>query len=165
MDEKTVRRFWGKVNRAGAIPAHCPEIGACWDWTGYCQNRGYGSITVGPRPSVRYLTHRFAWLLTNGAIPEGLFVLHRCDNRRCCNPEHLFLGDTKANADDMMRKGRGRYITRPGEAHGYAKLTEEAVRAIRRSVGVTDTELGRRFGVHRSTIRFVRNGATWKHLG
>jgi hypothetical protein len=65
---------------------------------------GYGSFGVSKKKSTQ--AHRFSWYLTNGEIPDGIYVCHKCDNPPCCNPKHLFLGTAKDNADDMRAKGR-----------------------------------------------------------
>lgn len=97
----TKQRFWSKVDRNG--PAH-PELGTrCWVWTASTA-AGYGNFCV--RRPLNVGSHRFSWELSNGPIPEGLWVLHRCDNRRCVNPAHLFLGTAKDNVRDMIAKGR-----------------------------------------------------------
>ena len=84
-------RFWEKVDVAG------PD--GCWEWIAFKTRKGYGMFDG-------YRAHRFAWLLTNGLVPESIFVLHKCDNRCCVNPNHLFLGTAKDNAVDMIQKGR-----------------------------------------------------------
>jgi hypothetical protein len=91
-------RFWSKVDKTGD----------CWEWQGG-HVKGYGEITAGKRPgrTWRY-AHRVAWELTFGPIPRGLCVLHRCDNRGCVRPAHLFLGTVADNNRDMWAKGRGR---------------------------------------------------------
>jgi hypothetical protein len=88
-------RFWAKVNKTDG----------CWIWTAAKQPLGYGSL--GPTYQERR-AHRFSWLLANGPIPEGAWVLHRCDNPSCVRPDHLFLGDSRANVLDMHAKGRDR---------------------------------------------------------
>lgn len=75
----------------------------CIEWIGY-NVRGYGQITVAHKG---IQTHRLAWTLSNGPIPEGLLVLHHCDNPPCINPDHLFLGTHQDNMNDMSAKGRG----------------------------------------------------------
>lgn len=75
----------------------------CLEWSGVTNRRGYGRLQVQGR---MVLTHRLAWELANGSIPEGMNVLHRCDNPPCCDPEHLFLGTQKDNVADMIAKGR-----------------------------------------------------------
>lgn len=88
-------RFWAKVDRSSD---------GCWEWTGGRFDEGYGTIRVAGR-SLK--THRVAWELVQGAIPEGLCVCHRCDNPPCCRPDHLFLGTREENNRDRDEKGRG----------------------------------------------------------
>ena len=97
-------RFWAKVDKYG--PVH-PVLGtACWLWLG-ATSVGYGTFTIHTQPTrLVGSTHRFSWEIANGLIPNGLFVLHRCDVRHCVNPNHLFLGTAGDNARDMARKGR-----------------------------------------------------------
>lgn len=81
----------------------------CWNWKGNINNSGYGSVSVskGSRDKkVTMRTHRMSWIAFNGDIPAGMHVLHKCDNRTCVNPEHLFLGTHRDNMQDMMQKGR-----------------------------------------------------------
>jgi len=98
-------RLWEKVNRDGPVPPHCPELGPCWIWTRAANKAGYGKIGSGEGAGT-LATHRVSWELTNGRVPDGLFVLHRCDNPPCCNPAHLFLGTSRDNTQDMIAKGR-----------------------------------------------------------
>jgi hypothetical protein len=86
-------RFWANVEKTDN----------CWIWTGYKNSAGYGNLSLnyGEKKA-----HRYAWAVTYGQIPAGMFVLHRCDNPSCVRPDHLFLGDQKANVQDMMTKGR-----------------------------------------------------------
>ena len=120
------RRFWEKVDRNGPTQAHVPHLGNCWTWTGYLMPEGYGQVAL-PHNQGAALSHQIAWQLTHGAIPEGLWVLHKCDNRVCVRPDHLFLGTHQDNMADMDAKGR-----RPrGESAPWSKLTEDQVRTIR----------------------------------
>lgn len=95
-------RFWPKVNKEGAF--HSPELGRCWEWTASTIHTGYGRFSIGARSIA---SHRASWQFAYGPIPEGLCVLHRCDNPPCCNPEHLFLGTHADNAQDREAKQRG----------------------------------------------------------
>lgn len=156
-------RFWEKVNKDGPIPPAKPELGPCWVWTAGIQNRnGYGQFAL--RKGVIRRAHRVAWELARNTVPDGLWVLHRCDNPPCVRPEHLFLGTPKDNTADMAAKGRGHFPP-PGEAHPTAILTEADVLAIRRArqQGVTGAALGRQYGVHRSTVYKICSGKSWAH--
>ncbi len=82
---------------------HVKKEECCWTWTGSLGKWGYGHFRV---DSKTMLAHRVSWMLHNGEIPNGLFVCHHCDNPKCVNPEHLFLGTHQDNIDDMMSKGR-----------------------------------------------------------
>jgi|SoiMethySBSTD1v2_1073268.scaffolds.fasta_scaffold117440_5 DNA invertase Pin-like site-specific DNA recombinase len=90
--------------------------------------------------------------------------MHRCDNRRCCEPSHLRLGTVADNSRDMVEKGRSRLCGRPGERNSYAKLTAEQAQEIRHRhlAGETQTALAREFGVHSSTVSCMVRGATWR---
>lgn len=126
----------------------------CHEWTGYTMPGGYGMVH---RDGKTVTTHRAAWELVNGPIPEGQYVLHRCDNRKCVNVEHLFLGTFDDNMADMVRKNR--------QAHGvknpHAKLNEDQVRAIRAAEG-THSAIAKQFGVSQPLISMIRNRRIWK---
>ena len=148
-----VERFWAKVDKASG----------CWWWTAYRNQWGYGVFGFHARK--HSLAHRVAWEFTNGAIPDGLLVLHRCDNPACVNPDHLFLGTNQDNMDDMYKKGRQRHIR--GEDRTDAKLTEKSVRDVRRRQkegNVTHRQLATEYGVSRSTVSMAVRGDTWGWL-
>jgi hypothetical protein len=158
---KDVNRFWSKV----AITANPDE---CWEWQASVGSHGYGQLSLGTfKNQTIALSHRFVWQIKMGEIPNGMFICHRCDNRRCCNPAHLFVGTYQDNIDDMNKKGRARGGTALGENHGKSKLTNQLVLHIRETYakGATDLKtLANEVGVSVSTVANVVNRSTWKHV-
>lgn len=181
LDERAIKRFWDKV---------IVQDG-CWGWKGtvYGSN-GYSRMWTGEKAIGG---HRFSWLLHKGAIPDGLLVLHRCDNPVCTNPEHLWLGTDLDNIADRDAKGRTckgdnqwqrKYpekrmfgdkngtrrrpeTVRRGEAQNLSKVTDDAVRQIRSlyAAGVwSQAQLGTRFGLRQSAISAIISRKTWKHV-
>jgi hypothetical protein len=154
-------RFWAKVNK------NTPS--GCWEWTAYRNPAGYGVFGLShdkyKGPSVLILAHRMSWTMANGPIPKGQYVLHRCDNPSCVNPEHLWLGSIADNQQDMSKKGRSRSGGPSGEENGNARLTREVVREIRSrkvSEGLSAEKLSAIYHVAASTIRQIVRGETWK---
>ena len=130
-----------------------PNTG-CWLWTGTVDQRGYA--TKGWYPA-----YRLFWEMENGPTPNGLCCCHSCDNRLCVNPGHIFLGTTKDNMRDKVRKGRCQ--DQRGEKAWNAKLTAEQIIAI---VNSTDSQqvLSARYGVGQGHISRIRRGVRWGHL-
>ena len=152
-------RYWEKVDKRSEFE--------CWEWTAALDTHGYGHIQRKGRTGGLVLSHRLAWELQNGDIPEEMHVLHTCDNRKCCNPDHLFLGDNQINVTDKMRKGR--FKPNLGEQNGSAKLTEEQVKLIRRYCKLpkgrfTWDTIAKLFGVAQSNISAIHNRRTWQHI-
>lgn len=131
---------------------------ACWTWMGANKGNGYGHTKYGP-------AHRRSYELFVGAIPNGMDVCHKCDNRACVNPAHLFIGTRKDNMQDAKRKGRlatGESIkAKRGEASRLAKLKWSDVNAIRVSTAAS-SELAVEFGTDVSNIRLIRRNKTWR---
>lgn len=152
-------RFWSNVT-----------IGdGCWEWTGALTRGGYGRFRGSRHQYARtdWFAHRYGWVQWFGEIPRGLLVCHKCDNRKCVRPSHLFLGTYKDNTQDMMAKGRlvvGRRY--PGSQHCRAKLNEAQVVEIRRrrAAGESGVALGREYGVAPTQIYYIMKGKTWKHV-
>lgn len=141
--------------------------GTCLLWTGNVDGGGYGVIT---HKGTIYKTHRLAWSEHyKQPIPLGMYVCHTCDNKRCCNPEHLFIGTPRDNALDMVAKGRhglqnGKGV-RTGEANPSAVLTAEAVEAIRvlHNLSWSKEKLARAFSISASQIRNITSKKHWKN--
>lgn len=119
-------RFWLRVNKDGPVPAHCPELGQCWEWTAG-RRSGYGRFAVN---GVMVTATRYSYELHFGSIPDGLWVLHRCDNPPCVRPDHLFAGTPTENLLDMMAKGRRIYPTKTHCVHGHEFTPENSMAYI-----------------------------------
>lgn len=146
-----IERFFSSVDKTES----------CWNWTGYCDANGYSRITI---RSELFLGHVLSYLLHYGPIPDKLHVCHSCDNPKCVNPKHLWLGTHQENMKDRNEKGRCGVSGRYGEDINTSKLTEEQVREIRSCVekGAKQTQMAKRFGVSRSTINSLIKRRTWK---
>lgn len=144
MNEQEITRFWERVDKSGD----------CWTWKWSRSPQGYGRYYPTGR---KLLSHRFAYEVTYGAIPDNLCVLHRCDNPACCNPDHLFLGTRTDNIADRQAKGRTRTGCLKGATNPGAKLTAEQVRTIRDRIasGETRTALAKEYGTSVSTMSHI----------
>lgn len=135
------------------------ESTGCRVWLGCQLDTGYGQVRYQGK---LWRVHRLSWRLTHGPIPKGANVLHNCDNRICCNPEHLFLGTVQDNADDMVSKGRQAL----GERNPAAKVTAEDVRWIRSwaRAGYTRAAIAAAFGLGTTSVTNIVNGLKWRHV-
>jgi hypothetical protein len=144
-----IARFWAKVEKTET----------CWLWRAAGHKSGYGNFYNGTRAEG---AHRVAWAIANGPIPEGMSVLHHCDNPPCVNPAHLFLGTAKENGIDCQAKGR----TTRGERNAHARLTTPEVRDIRRLVrsGISQRRVAAQFNVHFGTVSDIIRRRRWAHV-
>ena len=130
----------------------------CWVWVGRPNTSGYGTFSLNKK---RERAHRVSWMLNRGPIPEGLQVLHKCDNPPCVNPDHLFLGTNADNVKDRVSKGR----TAPndGETNPKALLTKWLVLKIKRmrKRRMTYKAIGDTFGVSLPAVYKAVHGKTW----
>ena len=159
-----VSRFWAKVEKTAS----------CWLWTGSKRSKGYGAFVYkSGSQTVQGRAHRFSYELHKGPIPDGLFVLHRCDTPACVNPDHLFTGTNKDNVEDMVSKGRhvpggtygpGNY--QRGTEHHSARLTESVVREIRqqRSDGRSFGWIARTHGLSIGHVHRIVTRKAWAHV-
>jgi hypothetical protein len=146
-------RFWSKVNKTDS----------CWLWGAGCDTAGYGLIRRGEKRGT-ITTHRASWIINKGPVPKGLCVLHNCpngDNRKCINPNHLWLGTADENMKDRNSKNR----QAKGEKIGNSKLTEDAINEIRAlSKIISGRKIAKLFSVGKTTIQEVLKRRSWNHV-
>jgi hypothetical protein len=135
---------------------------ACWEWTGKTDNGGYGRLLLTKTPYREIPAHRASWTIHHGTDPGELKVCHHCDNPRCVNPRHLFLGTQADNVEDMNRKGRRASFA--GTRNGQHKFSEETIAEVKRllAAGMTPTPISRATGVSVSQIKHIRAGRARK---
>ena len=144
------QRFWDKVNVGGSKD--------CWVWTGCKRPGGYGQIRYDRRIQK---SHRVSWKINCGDIPEGLCVLHKCDNPSCVNPNHLWLGTYQDNSTDMVNKER----QSKGENLPQSKITQvyaDCIRTAYANGDATYRQLAKEFNISRSTIWYIVTNQTWR---
>lgn len=141
----------------------------CWEWHKNNDRNGYGRVQ--DRKTTKeawkyYAVHRKSFEVFKGEIPKGLFVLHTCDNPKCYNPDHLWIGTQKDNMADCKVKGRHKNAILRGTQCHKAKLSEDDVREIRRmaSKGMRECEIVEYFPVNDRSIGMIIRKETWKHV-
>ncbi len=154
---KDIARFWSKVS----ISANTNK---CWEWQAGKDEDGYGRFSI--RKQVK--AHRFVWMITNGEIPDNLYVCHECDNPSCVNPKHLFLGTNLDNTRDKVaknRQARGVELARFGELNPQHKLTTDQVRLIRQRYSeekISHRKLAKELGLTSNQVYAVISGKYWR---
>ncbi len=128
----------------------------CIVWLGMVKQHDYGQIGINRKTK---LAHRVSWEQKFGKIPNGMHVLHKCDNPSCINPDHLFLGTHKQNMDDMVSKNRNA----KGNTLPQTKLSPKSINEIRSS-NLTGRELAKKFSISEGNISMIKSGKVWKHI-
>jgi hypothetical protein len=157
-------RFWDKVDKRGEDE--------CWLWTGAFYVQGYGKLYAGRNAkgsTIFYRAHRVSWELANGrSAPDGLYVLHSCDNPPCVNPQHLRVGTGTENIGDRTDRKRGKEHRQRGESNDNAKLTEEQVRQIiaelQRLPRRSQASIAAQFGIKQPQVSRIMRRENWGHL-
>jgi hypothetical protein len=144
-----INRFWAKVD----------VTGECWCWSAGTDPDGYGRFRV---DGENHKAHRVSWAMHRGPIPAGKCALHRCDNRKCVRPSHLFLGTRRDNNADRVAKGRDA----KGAQLPQAKLTAAKVVEIRRRIagGDRQVDIARDMSVSKVAVCDVNKGRYWRHV-
>lgn len=144
-------KFWERVYKTNY----------CWNWKAGKDEKGYGLFWC----KKTWRAHRFSWVVHYGEIPNNLHVLHKCDNPKCVNPEHLFLGTNQDNVNDKFKKGRNYNVK--GEKHKLAKLNDTDIIEIRKlynNGNFTLKEIAKKYKVYYTTIQKIVTKQTWKHI-
>lgn len=143
-------------------------VNGCWEWTGNIETRGYGIVNFKYK---KYKAHRVSYEIFNEKIPSGncykdkINILHKCDNRKCVNPDHLFLGTFMDNHRDMILKGRENHPGLKGSKNSMAKINEETVLIIRSLNGkMSQSNIGKMFNLSQTTVGSILNKKTWTHI-
>lgn len=148
MNKEQEKRLWSKVKKTSS----------CWIWTAGLFPNGYGSISINDKT---FKVSRIVYELAFGKFDKKLLVLHKCDNKKCVNPKHLFIGTHKNNMEDMTRKGR----QNKGEDRPQSKLKKSQVLFIRKNYSkYSQQELANKFKVSRRLIHNIINLKAWKHI-
>ena len=133
----------------------------CWNWIASTAGKGYGQIKI-PKTRKQIYAHRLSYLYHKGEIPDGMQVCHECDNPRCVNPEHLFLGTSEDNHQDMKSKDRHT----KGERNNQHKLTEADVEKAfdLDDAGMSSYKIAAELGIGQMTAWRIINGHRWEHI-
>lgn len=159
-DASIIARFWAKVDKNGPVPPHRPELGQCWVWKASKSGDGYGSFGIRLKKNswVSVGAHVVAYKMQKGLVPHGLHVCHACDNRTCCNGDHLFVGTRADNMQDCVKKKR---LITP-QSDGIRKLSYEDAVLIRKNYTGDLKRTADSLGVSESLIWRIVSGETYK---
>lgn len=136
-----------------------PSDEDCWNWTGHVSKKGYANFLWESTPKVKHvMAHRASYMLYVGVIPDGMMICHHCDNRKCVNPKHLFVGSAKDNTHDMMSKGRMKYPFQE-----KARLTGDQVIAIYCDARPS-TLICKDYGITSAHVLCIKRRTTYKDV-
>lgn len=157
LSETNTNRFWSKVGFTA-------NPNCCWEYNGTINKGGYGYIDfIHEEKRIKLKAHRLSYFLTNKKDPVGYVVMHKCDNRKCCNPKHLELGSDNDNLQYCKNKGRNNR----GEQNIHAKRTKEQILEIRKlfSDGIMSRhEIARQFKMPYNSVVSIILRRDWKHI-
>jgi len=152
MNLKTLANlFWDKVEVRG--------LDDCWEWQAGMHKDGYGSFASGRRAGISEIASRMSFFFTRGLLNKDTLVCHSCDNRKCCNPTHLFEGTHDDNTKDAIAKGRNV----KGSAVGMSKMTEEKVLSIRAD-SRPRAKIAQDYGISPEQVGKIQRKAQWAHI-
>lgn len=140
--------------------------GGCWEWKGKIHSSGYAVTKDYDNKNSNIQVHRLSYSIFKGKIPEGLCVCHSCDNRKCCNPKHLWLGTHKDNNQDCLKKGRNSGGQPPGEKNPASRLNEKQVKEIREllKTKIDRSEIAKKYEISKQTVFDIQARRSWNHL-
>ncbi len=145
--------FWAKVERG--------DNDKCWSWRLVVESNGYANVMFKKK---KYKAHRIAYFLHYGVEPGDKLCCHKCDNSRCLNPMHIFLGTYLDNSNDKVAKGRQAF--NQGEKNGYSKLNKTQVNEIRRlyELKISASVISNTYGIKYSSVKRAVVYESWKHI-
>lgn len=151
LSDRQMRNFWSKVEK----------LDGCWNWKASISTNGYGRFKV--TGVVTGAAHRISWMINKGAIENGKHVCHHCDNRKCVNPAHLFLGTRLENMQDMARKDRSTFGEKSARSIFTSSMISE-IRSKKKRDKISNPSLAIKYGVTTTCIWQIVNRKTWRRV-
>lgn len=159
MNWKNTTNYFESSRQRFSTKYELNSINGCWEWKTSFHPTGYGAFWF--RGDSRY-AHRVSWIFNRGEITDSLHVLHRCDNPRCVNPDHLFLGTQQDNVADRDRKGRGAKVI--GPKRKFSPVDVRRICDLHNRSGITLTALSKMYNCTLGTIKKVADGTHYKEV-